>query len=785
MDIKKFHKTATNAYGTLMRTAFSRINSEGVRKTLIYPVNFVAAYIISQGIILGSTSPFGLAFSAASGAAQGSVFALLGTTLGYLSVLDKINSLKYIACIILIYTAHFVFKGTSLSRKRFFAPCSVFVPTFCINLVFLADGGFQLFDTAVAISELTLSTACAYLFTRLRNFKKQESFSSPVFVLAILTFVSSLLIALSEIMLLGFVSLGSVLAAAVVSISGFAGGARAGCITGAVIGCVISLSSGSADCCMLYSLIGIISGIFSKKGRFICATSVFVTSASISAWLSPQNLLRSAFEFAVATVIFLLFCDGFQKKTKHLFAVKAVNRDIHLRSYASERLSLVGDAFRSLGGMLRDVSPKAPTTQDINLSSAFDRTANLLCKKCTLAKICWERDYSATKTALNDAGNAVKSSGELRVSDLPVYFSSRCIHIEKFITTTNRELLLMRCNHRIKNKTTESKRLLCKQYTDVADIFSSLASDISENAKNDENAELAISDLLTSRGILCDVAVYRDAEAHVNIHLCGRDLSDIYENFDKYQKPFCEALGTHVDTPKFTQGKQLDDILIREAPTYHAKMSAAVHRRAGSERSGDSGSFFKPANGKLAVILSDGMGSGRDAASESTAAISLLENLLKSGISPKSALNALSSALILKTEQTGTFATLDLMYTDMFTGNADFFKFGSAPTYIKRGRHIRRITSSALPAGITTENSVSADSTSISLIAGDFVIMASDGVADGKDDEWLIEALSAAEDASPKALADKLLAHALAKYGRADDMTVVVIVIEHNPLFDV
>ncbi len=784
MDVKKFHKTATDACQSLIQNVFSRISSEAVIKTAVRPANFIISYVISQGILLGSISPFGLAFSAASAASSGSLFALIGGVFGYLGVLDKINSLKYIACLILIYTAHFVFKGTSLTKSRLFTPCSVLVPTLCINLVFLADGGFAFLDTVISLTEIIIATASAYLFVSLRRFKLRTISDSPRFFLALLVFSSALLIPLFKITLPGGISLGAVLTMALVSLTGFSAGCGIGCVTGAVIGCALALSESSADYCMMYSLIGISAGLFSKKGRVLCAAFVFFSAVSISCWTNPEAILKAIFESVCAILIFLLLGESFQKKTRCFFAEKSTKSDMHLRTYASERLSLVANAFSSLGNMLRDISPSDGASKDINPSSAFDRATKLLCKKCTLSKICWERDYSATRTALNDASDIVKKTGELSARDLPIYFSSRCIHIEKFVGTVNREFVLLRCNHHMKNKASESRRHLYRQYSEVSDVFSALASDIRENAKNDESAELKIRDTLSDHGILCDIAVYRDSEGHANVHLLGRDLEDVAKNFDKYKKPISSALGVAVDLPKYTRGSQLDDIVIREMPAFNARMSASVHRRAGSEVSGDSGSYFSPAPGKLSVILSDGMGSGREAAAESASSISLLESLLKSGISPKSALNTLNSALTLKAAQTGAFATLDLMYADMFTGSTDFFKFGSAPTYIKRGQQVRRITSSALPAGITTEKTVLADSTSISLIDGDFVIMASDGIADAKDDAWLCEIISKSEETSPKSLADEILAHALTKYGRADDMTVVVTRFERNPASD-
>ena len=61
---------------------------------------------------------------------------------------------------------------------------------------------------------------------------------------------------------------------------------------------------------------------------------------------------------------------------------------------------------------------------------------------------------------------------------------------------------------------------------------------------------------------------------------------------------------------------------------------------------------------------------------------------------------------------------------------------------------------------------------------GDFVVLATDGIADAGDEEWLTTLLSAYEGRSAKQLAGEIMAGACAKYGRADDMTVMVVYVD-------
>ena len=174
------------------------------------------------------------------------------------------------------------------------------------------------------------------------------------------------------------------------------------------------------------------------------------------------------------------------------------------------------------------------------------------------------------------------------------------------------------------------------------------------------------------------------------------------------------------------------------------------------------------------------MGTGKNAAIDSASAVSLLERFIKSGIDPKTSLVIINSALILKTEETGSFATLDLMCVDLFSGDTDFYKYGSAPTYIKRGGHVRKIVSGALPAGITSGAQTDVDRTRLKLRNNDFIVMASDGVADAGDDTWLFNLLDEYSGKSSKKLAGDILSGAFTRYGRADDMTVMVVGIRKN-----
>lgn len=770
-DVKKESKV--ERVEGLLKALMEKITPD----VLSHPVCFLFSLLLAKSVLLGSIAPFGLSASGALGTRKGSLWGLLGACLGYITVIDRVNSLKYIACIILIYTAHFVFSEMEISKSKIFLALSVLIPTGCINLVFLADAGFVAFDSALALFDVILATACALLFSDLRS---PGTVKSNIFPVAAITLCAAMISPLGEIRLSEIATLGNIFAFSLVLLVSYTGGTGTGALVGVVFGVFASLAESSAEYSMLCGVLGIMTALCSLRGKlFACFVSV-PTTFFLSVCIDPSKIGGRLFELVLSGVIFVLCANVFSRHTKHFFVKREFRRDTHIRNYATERLNLAAKAFASLGQVIADAGKTHYTEADNSYESIIKRVSGEVCKSCSLSEICWRRDFNNTKDALNKGVVAMEKNGVLSAGDFPIHFSSRCIKIEKFTNSANREIFSAKYRKKFENKIRENHELMIRQYKEAADIFASVSSDISDNAKFEEAAENALSNLLGSYGILCDTAVYRDGKGHMNVHLCGKDLSSVTENFEKFGEMICSVVGEKLSKPQYTRGKRFDDVIMRELPHLRASFGASVKRRCGSEISGDSGSFFSPENGCVALLISDGMGSGKLAAKESATAVTLLESLLKSGISPQNALNTIHSALAIKSEYVSGFATLDLMYADMFDGEAEFYKLGGATTYIKRGRHIRRITSSSLPAGVSIKGLTSPDRTTLKLIPGDFVIMTSDGISSGGDDRKIIEFLSKSDETSPKALADSLVALSLALYGKNDDMTVAAVHIEGN-----
>lgn len=220
-----------------------------------------------------------------------------------------------------------------------------------------------------------------------------------------------------------------------------------------------------------------------------------------------------------------------------------------------------------------------------------------------------------------------------------------------------------------------------------------------------------------------------------------------------------------------------DAVTVSAGAALSYRIGAALRPKDGEAVCGDSLSSFETDGGTLCLLLSDGCGSGEGARRESALTNRLLRQFLEAGVQPEAALKTLNAALALRSEETGSFATMDLLTLDLRSGDGALYKFGAAPTYIKKGGKVRRITGHALPVGLR-DAPASPDVTKFRLETGSFTVMVSDGVADALGDEWLQDLLAGWDGTDPQLLAALVMREAVKRGRLADDCGVQVLYLD-------
>lgn len=217
-----------------------------------------------------------------------------------------------------------------------------------------------------------------------------------------------------------------------------------------------------------------------------------------------------------------------------------------------------------------------------------------------------------------------------------------------------------------------------------------------------------------------------------------------------------------------------DSLYFVRAPRLSADTGASCQSGVAGEISGDSHLVRMLGGDKLLLAISDGMGSGEAASTESMEALRLLWRFLDAGISRSLALETVNRQLLMKSAEE-MFATIDLCVIDLNTGVAEFTKLAASPTLILRGRELTHVDGGRLPLGIL-EN-VQPSIRRFRLRPGDVLVMGSDGVMEAGDGLCIEHYARENASASPEQLAESLVRQAALQRGdqRRDDLTCICV----------
>lgn len=175
--------------------------------------------------------------------------------------------------------------------------------------------------------------------------------------------------------------------------------------------------------------------------------------------------------------------------------------------------------------------------------------------------------------------------------------------------------------------------------------------------------------------------------------------------------------------------KHISACFVRKSP-YTVQCAAVCKTKDGEAVCGDNAVAFNSDQSHYMLLLSDGMGSGKDAFAQSFWAVSLLQKLLRAGVGAEGAVSMVHSSLQLKSEDV-SFATVDLCSIDLGTGMARFIKAGAVSTFILREQEIIEIGAVSMPLGAGERADIAM--LQQKLLPEDIILLISDGAMDCKD----------------------------------------------------
>ena len=730
--------------------------------------------------VLESGAPLGMAMVACSGGGLTGAAALIGASAGYLLSGGLEWGIRYVAASVLVYTISFVFQELKIYKHELFMPSAAGAVMALTGLIGSSASSAQ---TVPLYARVALETSMAFggafffreaLSNTLRTSEREElKHSVSVTVMA-----ACALMAFSRVLLFRTVSLGRVTALLIVMTSAGRGGLLTGAAVGTVLGMAMDVTElASPFYTMAYSFSGLLSGVFGKHSKVVFTLS-FVLSGALSvicAW-NTEIYISALFENFCASVIYMALPAAVLNRIGLMLqSVEKGSGESGLRRFAAGRVRNLSEAYGTLYETVRR-NVEEPFN-DENIATVFDRAADTVCGECKNKNRCWNSEYMDTLSAMNDATAAMSGKGSLEESDLPEYFRESCVSLSEFVSAVNSELRSLTYRRQLKAHLRENRSVAWAQYSDISVILSHVADELGSVNGSDPLAERRMTRLLKSMDIDCQTSVFRDATGRVRVIIESPQLNALMK-VDGYLEKLSAVVGVRLCIPH-EGGMGNVKLTLIEAEPLAVSVGIAAMKKRGERVSGDKGTYFKTDSGVLCVILSDGMGTGDEAARDSNQVVEILEKFLRAGVDPAAAMKILNSVMLLRSNDSWGYATVDLMCVDLFTGDTCFYKYGAAPSYVMSGNSIKRINGEPLSARMTGTEGTVPDLVRMRLRPGSTALIASDGVIAGLEDEWVKAVLGRGFE-DMKALARSTLKEAERLYGANDDMTVVAVRVEER-----
>ena len=443
-------------------------------------------------------------------------------------------------------------------------------------------------------------------------------------------------------------------------------------------------------------------------------------------------------------------------------------------NYKDEKIRSISDSFSSLSEIFYNLSSKLKRPTMLDLRAICEDSFQKHCSECENRELCFGAEYSSTLDIMKKITVQLYSSGVADEKKLPDSFKRKC-HKLKFLSDDINRACTIATKKAFFNEKTE---IFALDYDAISKILNDAISENEEEFKIDASMSKKIAHSIAEEGYgEHNVTVF--GKRKLRILARGLDLSDKSSDISSLKKKLEDTTRTHLAEPTFELAFGSVNMQTEACRAYSADAGFATVASDGESICGDTVSIFENKNDYLYALISDGMGTGTNAALTSEMCNAFLRNMLSAGNRMETSLRMLNSVLRAKGSKSESecSATVDLLQFDLYSGALTLVKSGAAPTFVIRRENVFKLASPSFPIGIL--RALDTKQMDISCEDGDVVVMVSDGVMRGGDDcAYLVEMLRDRElvRETPSKIADKILRRAKAEFDTPnDDISVVVV----------
>lgn len=497
--------------------------------------------------------------------------------------------------------------------------------------------------------------------------------------------------------------------------------------------------------------------MYKPENKLICSTE-YLLSHLILPFFITYDYFYHSFVIVVSAALFL-FIPSFKKKPKVL-------SEEYKNVTSRNKLIQKANTFASLFKQLTDIFQEA--NRDVNIGEFVGYVYEDVCSRCPSRDLCFYRDGNVSRLGklINKGFKSSYSEDDLK------YIEQNCINPDRFISAVNEYKESYDKIKRINQENFHLKKDLFYEFSLLSDVFNNFSSSLEQTPLSDDSLK---EHLL---GYQFNITYLYRHQISMHCYTLEIGLMDISKE---------EVVEELIPIIEGYLNEKLEVVSIKDTMHYLGYTSLILKHQQNYSLQygiqqyslepmycGDSFSVFHQ-NNMHYLALSDGMGQGKVAASESKLTLEVLSKLILNGIGLKDTIDSVNSLLKIK-NRNDVFTTLDLCNINLANARMKMIKYGANPSYHIRGGVVEKITSHTLPVGVVSK--LKMVSYEMPLFNNDLIIMSSDGA--GSNFEKIIsDNIALLENKHPQEIATYLMDQVLNE-NNLDDISIIVIKVIEN-----
>jgi stage II sporulation protein E len=708
------------------------------------PFITVLGLLLGLTSLLGSASPFPLILIGAL-AGFDALYALAGALLGFLigsgfsGFAENLN-LIIVAALLAVFR---FFLGRKQARR--------------VEISTALMAGFGIFITTLFL------TGGADSILRASAFAVTAGFGTPALMRTRRYLLSSKI--LSALRPSGFASLGFTYALAIAALANFevsmlnlglfaaslcaisfsykiryAGGAVCG--AAGAFG-VIMAQPGYTSAALAICIAAMTCALFTRLGKYTHMAGYVLATGIFAAFTGIDNYTFAEINSIIAGGVMFLFVPGD-------IITRRFRREIIPRGGAevseifAQRLKLTGEAMGDVKSAIEKTAEILDRAGSKEISWVYNTACGEVCRRCRHNMTCWGDEYSDTVRVMADIASLLKKGKVIKAEHLYGPLAYRCGKREQLAAALNTQYREYTAINTANRKIAQMRTILLSQISATQTMMLKMSGEFGATSDFDRALAFAVEGILFEHGI-------SEPKAAVSTTGGGLASADNRMTLEAYGRgklncsaeKLCDRISTvlrrEFDLPEIIHDSKKGEFLLTmfERAAYSIEYGVYQVSRGKEKNCGDYFDSFIDKKGFAYIILSDGMGSGGRARIDSAFACGMLIKLLRAGVDINAAIEIINNSLLVKSADE-SFATLDVCRIDLYSGNVELFKAGSAPTYISCNRRVVKAHSKGLPVGINHRPVYERQTFTIG--NSDIIIMASDGAE--LSERWLEHELS-------------------------------------------